>query len=239
MKEKIKNIFTLEKPVSVIQILLTVLFVAALMVSNIISARLFNFFGFGMTCAVVVFPITYVLSDLFSEVYGYKWSRFTCYLAFAMNMFAVGVFYLATCLPAIIPAQAEAFKTILIGTFSCTMASFIAFVIGDFVNDKVFAKMKKNHEGLRNHKKFALRAILSSFAGELADSCIYLPLAFLVFNPIMSVLDVFIMIGLQVSLKMLYEILVLPFTTFLTKKASAYEYKFQQKQNELIDNDVK
>lgn len=236
MKQKLKNIFTFEKPVSVLQVLLTVLFVGALMISNIISARLFNFFGFGMTCAVVVFPITYILSDLFSEVYGYKWSRFTCYLAFAINLLAVGVFYLATCLPAVIPAQAEAFNSILIGTFSCTMASFIAFVIGDLVNDKVFARMKKKHEGLKNHKGFALRAILSSFAGELADSCIYLPLAFLVFNPIMSVTDVLIMIALQVSLKMLYEAAILPLTTFLTKKASAYEYEFQKKQ--VIENVV-
>lgn len=225
MKERIKTFFTFEKPVSILQVLLTILFVGALMISNIISARLFNFFGYGMTCAVVVFPITYILSDLFSEVYGYKWSRFTCYAAFAMNLLAVGVFYLATCLPAVIPAQAEAFNTILIGTFSCTMASFIAFIVGDLVNDRVFARMKKNHAGLRNHKGFAGRAILSSFAGEMVDSCIYLPLAFLVFNPIMSFTDVLIMIVLQVSLKMTYEILILPLTTYLTRKTSAYEYK--------------
>lgn len=228
MKNRIKNFFTFEKPVSVLQVLLTVLFVGALMISNIISARLFNFFGFGMTCAVVVFPVTYVLSDLFSEVYGYKWSRFTCYLAFTMNLLAVGVFFLASRLPAVIPAQAEAFSTILTGTFSCTMASFIAFVIGDLVNDKIFARMKRNHKGLTNHKGFALRAILSSFAGELTDSCIYLPLAFLVFNPIMSVTDVLIMIALQVTLKMAYEIAILPLTTFLTKKASGYEDKHQE-----------
>lgn len=225
MKEKLKNAFTLERPVSILQITLTILFVGALMISNIVSARLFNFFGFGMTCAVVVFPITYILSDLFSEVYGYKWSRFTCYLAFGINLLAVGVFYLVTCLPAVIPAQAEAFNTILIGAFSCTMASFIAFVIGDLVNDKIFAKMKEKHKGLNNHKGFAFRAILSSFAGELTDSCIYLPLAFLVFNPIMSAIDVLLMIVLQVSLKMAYEAAILPLTAFLTKKASAYEYK--------------
>ena len=224
MKEKFKNIFKVERPISTLQVMLTILFVGALLISNIISARLFNFFGFGMTCAVVVFPVTYILSDLFSEVYGYKWSRFTCYLAFAINLLAVGVFYLVTCLPAVIPAQAEAFKTILVGTFSCTMASFIAFVVGDFANDKIFAKMKKNHKGLKNHKGFALRAILSSFVGELADSCIYLPLAFLVFNPIMSATDVLIMIALQVSLKTAYEAAILPLTTFITKKVSSYEY---------------
>lgn len=223
MKEKIKNIFKFERPISVLQVLLTILFVGALLISNIISARLFNFFGFGMTCAVIVFPITYILSDLFSEVYGYKWSRLTCYLAFTINLLAVGIFYLVSCLPAVIPAQAEAFNSILLGTFACSMASFIAFVVGDFVNDKVFAKMKKKHQGLQNHKGFAFRAILSSFAGELIDSCIYLPLAFLVFNPIMGVKDVLIMIILQVSLKTLYEALILPLTTFIVKKVSKYE----------------
>lgn len=223
MKEKIKNIFKFERPISVLQVLLTILFVGTLLISNIISARLFNFFGFGMTCAVVVFPITYILSDLFSEVYGYKWSRLTCYLAFTINLLAVGIFYLVSCLPAVIPAQAEAFNSILLGTFACSMASFIAFVIGDFVNDKVFAKMKRSHQGLQNHKGFAFRAILSSFAGELIDSCIYLPLAFLVFNPIMGIKDVLIMIILQVSLKTLYEALILPLTTFIVKKVSKYE----------------
>ncbi len=218
---KIRN----ERPISTLQVVLTIIFVGALLVSNIVSARLFNFFGFGMTCAVVVFPITYILSDLFSEVYGYKWSRFTCYMAFAVNLFAVGVFYIVSRLPAVIPTQAESFNNILIGTFSCTMASFLAFVVGDFANDKVFARMKRNHNGLTNHKGFALRAILSSFIGELTDSCIYIPLAFLVFNPIMTVKDVLIMIAIQVSLKMTYEVIILPLTTFLTKKVSSHEKK--------------
>ena len=219
-----------ERPISILQVLLTVLFIGALLISNIVSARLFNFFGFGMTCAVIVFPITYILSDLFSEVYGYKWSRFTCYLAFGINLFAVGVFYLVSCLPAIIPTQAESFNSILIGTFSCTMASFFAFIVGDFANDKVFARMKQNHTGLKNHTGFAGRAILSSFIGELTDSCIYIPLAFLVFNPIMTIKDVLIMIALQVTLKMAYEVAILPLTTFLTKKVSNYEYNLINKE---------
>lgn len=231
MKEKFKKLFTFDRPISVLQVLLTIIFVGALLISNIVSARLFNFFGQGMTCAVIVFPITYVLSDLFSEVYGYKWSRFTCYIGFAINLFAVGIFYLASILPGVIPAQVEAFNNILLGTFSCTIASFIAFVVGDFCNDKVFAKMKVKHEGLKNQKGFALRAILSSLVGELADSCIYLPLAFLVLNPIMTVKEVIIMIVLQVALKMAYEIAILPITTLLTKKVSKYEYDLTEKKD--------
>ena len=225
MKEKIKKLFTFDKPITALQVILTVVFTGALMISNIVSARLFNFFEYSMTCAVVIFPVTYILSDVFSEVYGYKWSRLTCYLGFFINLFAVGIFYLASALPAVIPEQAEAFNSVLLGMFACTFASFIAFVVGDFVNDKIFSVMKKNHEGLTNHKRFALRAILSSFAGELVDSCIYLPLAFLVFNPIMSGIDVLLMIGLQVSLKIAYEIIILPLTTFLAKTIGKYEAK--------------
>lgn len=229
MKNKIKNLFTFEKPISILQVLLTILFTGALLISNIISARLFNFFGNAMTCAVVVFPVTYILSDLFSEVYGYKWSRFTCYIAFIINLLAVGIFYVVSSLPAVIPPQAEAFNSILLGTFSCTLASFIAFVVGDFVNDKIFAKMKNKYQGLTNHKGFAFRAILSSFAGELVDSCIYLPLAFLVFNPIMTPLAVLKMIALQVILKTAYEVIILPLTTLLTKNVAKYEYNLQIK----------
>lgn len=224
MRNKIKNLFEFVKPISILQVILTVLFVAALIVSNVISSRLFNFYGYGMTGAVLIFPVTYVLSDIFSEVYGYKYSRFTCYLAFSMNLFAVCVFYLVTSLPVIIPTQAEAFNIVLVGTFSCTMSSFVAFVVGDLVNDRIFARMKKKHLGLRNHKGFALRAILSSFAGEMVDSLIYLPLAFLVFNPIMTIKEVSIMIILQVLLKTAYETMILPFTTYLVKKVSKYEY---------------
>lgn len=218
----------LNQSISEVQVILTVVFVCALIISNIISSRIFNFFGFSMTSAVMIFPITYVLSDVFSEIYGYRYSRLTCYLAFGVNFCAVLIFWLVSFLP-VHPygvEAAEAFKTILLGSFACTMASFIAFVAGDFVNDRIFAKMKKKHEGLTNHKGFMGRAILSSLAGEFFDSAIYLPLAFLVFNPIMKVKDVAIMVVMQVVLKTSYEIVVFPITNIVAKKVGKYEEKF-------------
>ena len=223
----------LKRPISNLQIVLTIMFVGTLMISNIISSRIFDFFGFSMTSAVIVFPITYILSDLFSEIYGYKYSRFTCYMAFAANFFAVLIFWLVSALP-VHPygvEVAKSFETILLGSFACSMASFIAFVIGDFVNDKIFAKMKSKHEGLTNHKGFALRAITSSLAGEFFDSAIYLPLAFLVFNPIMTVKDVAIMIVMQVLLKTAYEACILPVTTYLAHKLGNYENNILMKEN--------
>lgn len=215
--------------ISPLQNILTITFVAVLIISNIISSRIFDLFGFNMTSAVFLFPITYILSDVFSEVYGYAWSRRTCYTAFVANLIAVLIFAIVSILPVgddpYNALVADSFKLVLNGSLACSIASIVAFVLGDFANDKIFAKLKRKHEGITNHKAFGLRAILSSFVGELADSVIYLPLAFLVLNPIMTVKDVIIMIALQVVIKTTYEIIILPFTTFIVKKVSNYESK--------------
>lgn len=217
-------------PLSSLQVILTVIFVGYLMLSNIISSRIFNFFGFSMTSAVIIFPVTYILSDVFSEVYGYAWSRTTRYLGFGMNFFAVLLFLLVSILPTFdyAVADAQAFNTVLRGSFACTMASFVAFLVGDFVNDIIFAKMKQKHSGLLNHKGFGVRALLSSLVGEFCDSLIYMPLAFLVFNPIMQVKDVIIMIFMQAILKTVYEAIIFPVTLLIVKKSAQYEHKHRQ-----------
>ena len=219
-----------EGPLSSLQVILTIVFVGCLMLSNIISSRIFNFFGFSMTSAVLIFPVTYILSDVFSEVYGYGWSRLTRYLGFGMNFFGVLLFMLVSILPTFdyATADAAAFNTVLRGSFACTMASFVAFLVGDFVNDVIFAKMKQKNSGLLNHKGFGLRALLSSLAGEFCDSLIYMPLAFLVFNPIMEVKDVVIMIFMQAILKTAYEAVIFPITLLVVKKSANYEHKHRE-----------
>ena len=133
----------MKKP-SNLQAILTVLFVSAMLISNIITSKQLLFpFGITMTGAIVIFPITYILSDVFSECYGYKWSRITCYLAFAMNLLMVAVFTLTINLPA--PSywgNQEAYQTVLGNTPRVLVSSLLAYVVGDFVNDKIFQKMK-------------------------------------------------------------------------------------------------
>lgn len=213
----------MKKGISKLQLVLTTLFVVSLLVSNVITAKQVLLpFGITMTGAVFIFPITYVLSDLFSEVYGYKWSRFTCYLAFAMNLFMVVVFSLVIKTPA--PdywLNQEAFQTVLGNTPRILFASLLAFIIGDLVNDKVFAKFKKKHPD--NHKGFEFRAILSSFCGELVDSLIFLPLAFLGQMPISSLVMMTIM---QVLIKTGYEVIILPVTRLVVNKVSKYENSY-------------
>lgn len=217
------------KNISPLQNILTTIFISALLISNVISSRIFNFFGFSMTGAIIIFPITYILSDVFSEVYGYQWSRRTCYMAFLTNLIMVVIFAVVDILPAgnsdYYKLVASSFKLILNGSFACSIASIVAYVFGDFANDVIFAKMKAKHNEITDHKGFGTRAIFSSFVGEIVDSCIYLPLAFLVLNPIMTIKEVVIMICLQVILKTGYEALVLPLTTLVAHKCSAYEIK--------------
>lgn len=204
-----------KKKISELQMVLTLLFVSCLLISNIITSKQVLLpFNITMTGAVFIFPITYILSDVFSEVYGYRWSRITCYLAFAMNLLMVIVFSLVIKTPA--PSywtNQEAFQTVLGNTPRILFASLLAFVIGDLVNDKVFRRMKKRH--LNELKGFGWRAILSSVMGELVDSMIFLPIAFLGQMPIMTLVVMTIM---QVLIKTGYEVVVLPITILVAKK---------------------
>lgn len=208
------------KKTTTLQAILTVIFVSAMLISNIITTKQLQFpFGITMTGAIVIFPITYILSDVFSECYGYKWSRITCYLAFAMNLLMVGIFALTINLPA--PAywqNQEAYQTVLGSTPRVLVSSLLAYVIGDFVNDKIFAKMKEKH--LNDSKGFSLRAIVSSIGGNFIDSFIFLPLAFFGEMPFETLA---VMCITQVGLKTLYETIMLPLTNLTVKMVSKYE----------------
>ena len=206
--------------ISFLQVCLTVVFVTAMLISNVITAKQVLLpGGITMTGAVFIFPITYILSDVFSEVYGYKWSRVTCYFAFSMNLFMVIVFGLVIATPA--PdywTNQEAFATVLGSTPRVMGASLLAYVIGDLVNDRVFRKMKEKHSD--ELKGFGWRAIISSFFGELCDSLVFLPIAFIGQMPLETLAT---MTVCQVLIKTGYEIIILPLTTLVAKKASAYE----------------
>lgn len=205
---------------SLVQIILTVLFVSCFLISNILAVKQIQLpFGITMTSAVYIFPIVYILSDVFSEVYGYKWSRITCYMAFAMNILMVIFFELAIITKA--PSyytMSDAVKSVLGSSFRTLVASLTAYVAGDFVNDVVFREMKKRHKS--EMKGFGLRAILSSLCGEIVDSSIFIPIAFIGLMPTKNL----IIMGItQVALKVTYEIIILPFTSLTARKLTEYE----------------
>lgn len=219
---KFKN----SEKISPLLALLVVLFTVSMLLSNIISNRQIAIGSFNTPGGVLIFPITYILSDIFSEVYGYKWSRRTAWIGFGMNLFMVVIFTTLNALPAPVWYQdTAAFQTVLGQTPRLLFAGLVAYMIGDFVNDRVFRKMRRNKDG---HKGFGIRAIASSLCGEIVDSCIFMPLAFIGVLPLAALPQ---MIILQVLIKTSYEVIILPFTTILMKKISKFEqpYDYQLK----------
>ena len=193
--------------------LLTVVFTVVLLLSNIIVNKQISLpFGASTVGSVVLFPLTYILSDIFSEVYGYRWSRVTCYIAFSLNVLMALVFELVLALP--FPdtfTGQSAFEIVLGSVPRITAASLIAYVAGDFANDKIFARMKRRHPN--ESKGFAFRAIISSIFGELTDCIVFLPLAFAGTLPLATLAQM----GLaQVVVKISVEFVLLPLTTVFT-----------------------
>ena len=208
------------KKTSELQTGLTVAFVACMLISNVITSRQIQF-PFGITAGggLFVFPVTYVLSDVFSECYGYRWSRITCYMAFAANLFMVLLFTLVLSLPA--PSYwdgAEAFARVLGNTPRVLVGSLLGFVMGDWANDKVFRLMKSSHPD--EMRGFGARAIASSFVGEVVDSLFFFPIAFWGQMPAETLL---VMAFVNIGLKLAYEVLILPATTSVAKHVNAYE----------------
>lgn len=220
IKNKVKNTMKEKHSYSMMQIALTILFVTCLLISNIAVIKTISLpFGIIATGAELVFPITYILSDVFSEVYGYRWSRITCYFGFASNLLMTIVLNLVILIP--YPeyfTDQDAITTVFSNTPRVFIASALAFIIGDFVNDNVFEVLKKKHKD--DMKGFSIRAILSSFTGELVDSLIFVPIAFI---GKMELKDLLYLIAFQVLVKVLYELILLPITTYVTKRIRTYE----------------
>ena len=192
----------------------TVLFTSCVLISNIIAGKTFQVGPWVLPCAVIVFPISYIMSDVIAEVYGYRAARRAMWCGFSMNLLMVILFGITIALPA--PeyfTNQEAFATVLGNTPRLLVAGLISYVIGSWANATVLSKMKVARMS-ENGKGFGTRAVLSTLVGEFTDSLIFIPLAFAGTMPIESWAT---MIVLQPTVKTCYEIIVLPFTTKLVK----------------------
>ena len=197
-------------------LVLSVIFVVCLLLSNILASKLIKIGSYSITAGVLVFPISYIINDILSEVYGYEDAKKIIYLGFILNLFMVLIFSLAIVLPA--PAfyeNGEAFKTILGSTPRNCLASLLAYLFGSIINAKIIVKMKQ-----KNKNFFGVRAIVSTIFGELTDSLIFVLIAFI---GKLDITQIMIMIFLQVFIKTLYEVICLPVTARLIVKIKEYE----------------
>lgn len=197
-------------------VLMAVLFTVCLITSNLFAAKVFAIGKVALPCAVLIFPISYILNDCFTEVWGYRKARLVIWTGFAMNLFVAIAAQIAVMLPAApFWEGGEHFDFVFKMAPRVLLASLLAFLAGSTFNAYVLSKMKLAQDG----KGFSIRAIVSSLAGEILDSLIFMPIAFWG-TPWR---DLAWMMLFQVSFKVLYEIVILPVTSVVVKKLKEHE----------------
>lgn len=222
LKETIIGIFNHKEKVSSLQMTLTLLLVLCLVLSNIIVVKSIDLFGIHQlanTASFLVFPITYVLSDVFSEVYGYKWSRKTATWAFLGTALCSIIFAVTIAIPGNKEwLNQDALVAILGNTPRILIASLLAFWFGDWANDKVFQFMKK-HSKPNSKIGFLLRSIGSSLVGKYVDGAIFTFIG-LSFLPLETKL---IMVANCPFIQVCLETILFPITNLVSKKIKKVE----------------
>lgn len=203
--------------VSVLFLFFSILFCVCLITANVLETKQISLGVFNITGGLIVFPVSYIINDCVCEVWGYRKARLLIWLGFAMNFLFVLFGAIADAIPgAPYWHNEEGFHAVFGLAPRIAAASFVAFLVGSFVNAYVMSRMKINSDG----RNFSLRAILSTIFGEGADSLIFFPLAL---YGVVPTAELPIFIVTQVVLKTLYEVVVLPVTIYVVKKTKQIE----------------
>lgn len=206
-----------KQQVSVLFMLFSILFCVCLIAANILETKQISVLGISLTGGLIVFPVSYIINDCVCEVWGFKKARLLIWTGFAMNFFFVSVGALCDWIPgAPYWNNQEGFHAIFGLAPRVAAASFVAFIIGSFANAYVMSKMKIHDGG----KRFSLRAILSTVAGETCDSIIFFPLAL---GGVVPANELPKLMLWQVLLKTIYEVIALPMTIRIVKKLKEHE----------------
>lgn len=186
---------------------ITALFVTTLVVSNVIAGKLVAFTpAVVLPAAVILFPLTYILGDVLTEVYGYQRCRRVIWIGFGCNAVAVAAIAIGGALP---PAGfwdgQDAYVRTLGAVPRIVAASFLAYLMGEFVNSFVLAKLKVATSG----RLLWLRTVGSTVVGQLVDSGVFITVAFLGVLPADQVLW---LVMAQWLFKVAYEAIATPLT---------------------------
>jgi uncharacterized integral membrane protein (TIGR00697 family) len=185
---------------------LVAVFVACLVVSNVIAGKIVEFGVLNLSAALIVFPITYIIGDIMTEVYGFRRARQVIWLGFLGNLVAVGAILVAIELPAAqFYEHQAAYETILGQTPRILAASLIAYLVGEFVNSYVLAKLKIRTAG----RHLWARTIGSTIVGQGFDTTIFTVLAFVGVFPVEAIL---VIVATEWAIKCGYEAAMTPIT---------------------------
>lgn len=198
-------------------LILVCIYITLLLASNIVAGRLISVLGIQLVSSVIAFPLTYILSDIFTEVYGFERNKKIVWLSFSCNLLMVIVFVIVLNLPYPDSFQdVEAYNTVLGTTPRILIASLLGFLIGNFSNSIIMSRLKVLTKG----KYLALRTITSTIVGEAVDTLIFITITFIGNLPnevlIMMILN-------QAIAKILIEVVFTPVTYRIVKKVKEIE----------------
>lgn len=191
-------------------LVIAALFVTCIITANTIVVKFSSFFGQILPSAVVIFPLSYIFGDILTEVWGYRVARRVIWLGFFCNLVFVLFVWIAQVLPLAPPAwgpsDQAAYQRILGHTPAVLLASFVAYLLGEFSNSFVLAKMKIATNG----RWLWTRTVGSTIVGEGLDSAVFLSL--LAAFGVMPASILFGVVIAQWLFKTGFEVAATPFT---------------------------
>lgn len=185
---------------------LQVAFVVVLLVSNLLAQKICRIGPFAVSGAILLFPITYIFGDVFTEIYGYAASR----RAIWMGFFATALLYAAATAAIALPADPgwhnqAAFTTVFGFVPRILAASLTAFWAGEFANSYVMARLK-----LLTHGRWLwTRTVGSTVVGQAVDTSLVIVLTF---GGVVPWRTIMVMVATGYLLKVAYEVLATPLT---------------------------
>jgi queuosine precursor transporter len=197
--------------------LLVHVFVVILLISNLVGPKICAIGPFRVSGAQLLFPITYIFGDIFTEVYGYGASRRAIWLGFYASVILTLMGLFVVWVP---PApewhDQKAFEAVFLQLPRFIIASLVAFWAGEFTNSYVMAKMKLWTEG----KHLWTRTVGSTVAGQFVDTIIVIAIAFGGRASLQTILKI---IGSAYLFKVVYEVLATPITYWIVNSLKRHE----------------
>jgi uncharacterized integral membrane protein (TIGR00697 family) len=205
--------------------LITGLFVAVLLVSNVASSKLVAFGPLSFDGGTILFPISYIFGDIMTEVYGYHKSRQVIWIGFGSALLMMVVFIVVGWLPSAAGwDNQDAYNKILGLTPRIVIGSLIAYFAGEFSNSFILAKMKIFTKG----RWLFSRTIGSTIVGEGIDTLIFIMVAF---GGVYSWDIVWLLVISNYIFKVTFEVVLTPLTYAVVgslkriEKEDVYDYK--------------
>ncbi|MDD4923724.1 MAG: queuosine precursor transporter [Dehalococcoidales bacterium] len=157
-------------------VIISAVYITCLITANIIAVKVIGFGSVVMPAAIIIFPLSYIFGDILTEVYGYRWARRVIWLGFACNLIFVVFAYLGQLLPAAsFWNDQQAYESILGYAPRLLLASVCGYLVGEFVNSFIMAKMKVATKG----RWLWARTIGSTVFGQGLDTALFIVIAYI------------------------------------------------------------